>query len=468
MRKTIILITIVLTLFCCLNFNVSANNTVSAVIPDYQIIIDNASIYYADSMYPFLNYKGITYLPMTYEYSRAMNLTTGWLEGTAFMVAYNPCDDKMPVYETVANKKYNTAVVPTGYNIYVNGKKTDNSKAEYPLLNFRGVTYFPMTWEYAVENFGWEINFKSNVFTINTENNTAYRWTLEEKRENDTVLRLYYGKEITTDGGEIEYDYITEYYSMDNTTGDMVQLNDYDVNETNTPVNTQVDVAVEDGYVYYKDQKLDGIYINEATKDYINSDKAKEAGYEIYASTSEAYSPLEVVDIRVNTYDYGINMRLGKKDYTFIRANDILLPLGPYKTVENVYELNGDIYFNTVDYAQTIFRHYLQNRRMWKLTKDGQITEISYADYNSIKIIGKANGKLYLKCMWSPENPMEDSPFSVSLVNDGYYTFDGEGIRFISPYIYSDFDIVTNSGDIYSVNNVLDKIAKCEINPEYY
>ena len=38
----------------------------------------------------------------------------------------------------------------------------------------------------------------------------------------------------------------------------------------------------------------------------------------------------------------------------------------------------------------------------------------------------------------------------------------------ISPYIYSDFDIVSDNGDIFAVNNILDKIIKCQINPEYY
>ena len=62
---------------------------------------------------------------------------------------------------------------------------------------------------------------------------------------------------------------------------------------------------------------------------------------------------------------------------------------------------------------------------------------------------------------------MEDAPYQVSLVNDGYYTFDGEGIKFVSPYVYSDFDIVSDGGEIFAVNNILDKIIKCQINPEY-
>ncbi len=470
MKKFLRLITIISTLFCSLSFNASAkDNAITVVIPDYQIIIDDSAVYYADSIYPFLNYKGITYLPMTYEYSRAMNLTTDWLEGTAFMVAYQPTDEPLPIYETITNKKYNTAVVPTGYNIYVNAKKVDNNTTEYPLLNFRGVTYFPLSWEYAVEEFGWQMSFENNILRINTENNTAYRWTLIEKCEDDAVLELYYGKELPSEDGSIKHNWITEYYSLEYNMAKIVQLYDYTLKESDSLSNKQLDVAVDDGYVYYNEQKLDDIYIKESSKDYIKPDDVLEAGYTISAWTSDTYLPLRVIDIRVNTYNYGENVNWGRKeDYTFIGTNDKLISLGLYKTVENVYELDGDIYFNTVDYAQTTFRHYLQNRRMWKLSKDGELKEIRYGDYNSIKIIGKANDKLYLKCLWSPENHMDYAPYSVSLVNDGYYTFDGDGIRFISPYIYSDFDIVSDKGDIFAVNNVLDKITKCEIEPDYY
>ena len=158
MKKMALLVSVLLILNS-FSFSASANDKVSVLIPDYQVIIDDSLVYYADSLYPFLNYKGITYIPMTYEYARALNLTTGWLEGTAFMVAYNPCNDKLPVYETTANKKYNAAVVPKGYNVYVNGKKIDNNIQEYPVLNFRNVTYFPLTWDYITNELEWTYSF---------------------------------------------------------------------------------------------------------------------------------------------------------------------------------------------------------------------------------------------------------------------------------------------------------------------
>lgn len=469
MIRKLIMILIIATMFCCLSYNVSAkDNTVVVTIPDYQIIIDDSSVYYADSVYPFLNYKGITYLPMTYEYSKAMNLTTGWLEGTAFMVAYQPSDEPFPIYETTSNKKYDTAVIPTGYNIYVNAKKVDNNTAEYPLLNFRGVTYFPLTWEYAVEEFGWKMSFDNNVLKIDTENNTDYRWTLVEKCDNDAVLELYYSKEFPLEDGSIRYEYLQEWYSLDYKTGELVRLDNYTLNESGN-VNSEVNLTVNDGYVYYNEQKLDDIYIEEASNSYIKPEGVTESGYTISAWLSGKDLPLRVVYVNYKAYNYGENGSSGRKrEYTFIENNGKLISIGPNTTVENVYELNGDIYFNTVKYGQATFRHYMKNKWLWKLSSEGKLDVIVYGDYNSMEIIGKANNKLYLKCLWTPENVMEDAPYQVSLVNDGYYTFDGEGIRFISPYIYSDFDIVSDNGDIYAINNNLDKIIKCQINPEYY
>ena len=51
------------------------------------------------------------------------------------------------------------AIQPCGFAITVNGKSIDNSKEEYPLLVFRDVTYFPLTWRFAVDEFGWNYTF---------------------------------------------------------------------------------------------------------------------------------------------------------------------------------------------------------------------------------------------------------------------------------------------------------------------
>ncbi len=54
------------------------------------------------------------------------------------------------------------------FPIYVNDKNINNFMEEYPLLLFRDVTYFPLTWRFAVEEFGWSYYFDTtNGLVIN-------------------------------------------------------------------------------------------------------------------------------------------------------------------------------------------------------------------------------------------------------------------------------------------------------------
>ena len=40
--------------------------------------------------------------------------------------------------------------------VVVGGKAVSGETADWPLLSFQDVTYFPLTWRYAVESFGWD------------------------------------------------------------------------------------------------------------------------------------------------------------------------------------------------------------------------------------------------------------------------------------------------------------------------
>ena len=470
MKRLIVLTAVLMIVFSCIgNSAYAQNKEIEVVIPDYKVIIDNASVYYADSLYPFLNYKGVTYLPLTYGYARAMNLTTGWLEGSSFMVAYHPSDARLPVYETTKNKKNNTAVIPSGYKIYVNGKKINNLNEEYPMINFRGVTYLPLTWKNAVENFGWKLSFENNVFTIETDEYSGKNWNLSEIRKDDAVFDTSYDMEIPLGGGAFTSKWVTEFKSVDFKTGNVSKLDTYIPPEETYNKNTNVDIEIKNGYAYYKDQKLKEVFINELSDDYVKPEDVENFEYSVTAGEGNIYDPLNVVTVFLHTTTTKKDVAYGRSEsYTYIRVDDKLVFLGMHRSVESVYTLGDDIYFNTVDYLKTIMSHFKQNKKMWKLSKDGNLTEVKYGDYNSIKIIGKANNKLYLKCLWAPEDNLEDGAYSVSLVNDGYYTWDGEGIKFISPYVYSDYDVVSEDGDILAVNNKINKVTKCEINPEYY
>ncbi len=111
--------------------------------------------------YPLLFYKNITYFPMTWYECRFLGLTTGWDNATrTFSVALSSeRGDYRPMLRSDKNKNgYSTALIVRD-PIVVNGKTVDNTKEEYPLLNFRGVTYFPMIWKFCVDEFGWNYTF---------------------------------------------------------------------------------------------------------------------------------------------------------------------------------------------------------------------------------------------------------------------------------------------------------------------
>ncbi len=49
------------------------------------------------------------------------------------------------------------------FDIKVNGKQVENSKEQYPVLSYKSITYFPLTWEFAVNEFGLGYSWDDNT-----------------------------------------------------------------------------------------------------------------------------------------------------------------------------------------------------------------------------------------------------------------------------------------------------------------
>lgn len=133
---------------------------VTAHIPSFKVTLNMEEIDNEYREYPLLVYKDITYVPMTYHDCRYLSLLTTWDDATNTLTI-----DKSGVVcayrDYKGTQKNSRKVFPKicDFNIVVNGKEIDNSKEEYPLLTFRDVTYFPLTWRFSVEEFGWENSF---------------------------------------------------------------------------------------------------------------------------------------------------------------------------------------------------------------------------------------------------------------------------------------------------------------------
>ncbi len=76
-------------------------------------------------------------------------------------------------YETRINnmcQNYNVSI--SKYKIRIKDEDINNSNEEYPFINFRDITYFPLTWKNAVTRFGWEYNWSDeNGLVINSRCN---------------------------------------------------------------------------------------------------------------------------------------------------------------------------------------------------------------------------------------------------------------------------------------------------------
>ena len=135
-----------------------AKQYVGVSLPTFKITMNNVRIDNNEREYPIIVFKDITYVPMTYNDSRFLGLETKWNNDTGLQVnkiseqtAYNPNRGSF-------NSNLENAELPE-FRISVNGKDIYNNSETYPLLVFRDVTYFPLTWRFMVNEFGWTSAF---------------------------------------------------------------------------------------------------------------------------------------------------------------------------------------------------------------------------------------------------------------------------------------------------------------------
>ena len=132
------------------------NTNLVAELPTFDITLNGVKIDNSNRLYPFIVYNDITYFPMTYYDSRFLNLKTEWDSSTGLKILKG---DESSGYITDATKiKHPQLMKPTlaTFDIYINGKKIDNQSELYPLLLYKNITYFPMTWRFGVDEFGWD------------------------------------------------------------------------------------------------------------------------------------------------------------------------------------------------------------------------------------------------------------------------------------------------------------------------
>ncbi|WP_147433540.1 DUF5050 domain-containing protein [Paenibacillus ginsengarvi] len=137
----------------------AASTGVRVSLPDFQVSLNGHAVDQTYREYPLLVYKDITYFPMTWSDSRLLGLEAAWTPESGLRIAQGPVSSPYVSYQADRRNaaSYNAEI--SGSAITINGKSIDNSKEPYPLLSFRDVTYFPLTWRFAHDEFDWEYRY---------------------------------------------------------------------------------------------------------------------------------------------------------------------------------------------------------------------------------------------------------------------------------------------------------------------
>ncbi len=447
-----------------MGFQSSAAAAETVTIPDYPCIIDYQDVYYQDSRYPLLSYKNVTYFPMTYEYCQALNLSSVWVEGEGLYIVYFPSYGELPIYPTTQNARYQTAEI-ADYPIYINGKRVNNATEEYPLLNFRNVTYFPMTWKYAREEFNWETNWDGQTFTLYSSptNGSGTYATVYDVGETDAKVHKLFTKLVLLDADTESYtiENTEAYYSFDYATGELTEIpfsqdgydNYYNWLEAQSAAQER-DFSIVDGKIVCEGQALAEI---QALKD----GSATEADLYGYAN-AYTYDGIEIYHFTVYTAKEVPAPYTPRESYAYVKKDGQFIFIEENAFIRNAAQGNdGKIYVN-VEFDSGWKGHYIPAEQLYCLEKDGTVTKINerYPDYNSMKILGAVNGTLYLKCEWFSDYSIGNFTYRISPYQDGYFTFDGTNLKKIAPYVYTDSDFLTPAGHIYGVIQWKDEIRE--------
>lgn len=168
----------------------SADTAVIAVGP---VTLNGQTIDNELAKYPLLLYKNITYFPMTYNLCRFLGVETNWDNSTRTLSIDKSNIKTDYVADVGANNKKGRAVTlkTVNYPVIVNGVSVENYDSTWPLLNYNDITYFPLTWQFAVDSFGWDYQWDAvNGLRINSKTTTPDEEIHTNNKKLDIALNI--------------------------------------------------------------------------------------------------------------------------------------------------------------------------------------------------------------------------------------------------------------------------------------
>lgn len=137
-------------------YSQAADESLRVTLPNFAVKLNGHTVENEYREYPLMVYNDITYFPMTWYDSRLLGLESTWSAVDGLNISQSPVTSSyIPSMTEHRNaSSYDAEVLATA--VTINGKAIDNTNEEYPLFSFRDITYFPLTWRFAHDEFGWD------------------------------------------------------------------------------------------------------------------------------------------------------------------------------------------------------------------------------------------------------------------------------------------------------------------------
>lgn len=143
--------------------------SVKVELPTYAVNVDGKKIDNVNLTYPLITYNGITYFPLTWNVATGLGLAVSWSPDAGLSVqSHKPKQNELAMETGPANTRTSYMAQVAPFPVTIDGQTVNKESETWPLLTFRDVTYFPMTWDYAVKRFGWKTSWDGSEFSIFT------------------------------------------------------------------------------------------------------------------------------------------------------------------------------------------------------------------------------------------------------------------------------------------------------------
>jgi hypothetical protein len=485
-RKVFFVVFIAAVLFLLPAQNASAAGaSVRVTIPTFKVTVNDRVVDSTRLRYPPVVYGNITYFPLTARWCEELGLVSAHTDEDGLYIANEitqsqgdaPLDDG----GRQAAGSAHTASIPD-YPIYVNGRRIDNGKEAYPLLRFRGVPYFPLTWRFVTEEFGWDqawsdkSGYKLSIYGGATDPSPGSRYFLEhfyiDKTYREYAILQKVKREISV---AAKADENGDYAASD--AGDALTFLklDYaaDALTEIAPLETE-DAPYASGAVQGEDASEwfsgDGAALTFRGKPLADLSEDAEEGNAIDMVYAEMYTVNGLTVYKATAYFTQGEISVPApytphKDYAWIDKGD-----GVLRRVES---WPGDQILSAVypfgsggAYLCSTHRSYFGTRfgdgRGWICAVGADLSETTlngrWEAWNSLRAVGMddAGNLCLLNTRFSddglplPSFPMGTGFGAVNPVRDGYYRLALDGtLSKVYPFVRADAAFVTPAGEIY-------------------